>query len=284
MLTDSVSYADLDPTVQEAFKRASIELTDEQLDKAFECWSNTTCEIGDGESTLGIAEAYGQNQWRKISKMEVILQALTYPEVGKIIFTDAAGDLAKFQSNVRSLASQGATAIVSYNDFGDGALPAFKAAQAQGAMISTYVGPVPDAPEDSLASQVHGDACAVGEEMAKVADEDLGLTGEVAILNGTPGQPPGRHLEQVLRGRADEPSRSAPSRTPTGPWPVAFDAASAIVSSGKDYSGIFYDYADPIPQVIEAYDKAGVKPPAIVTWTSQQRHGQGLGGGAGDRP
>ena len=80
---------DLDPTVQEAFRRASIELTDEQLDKAFECWSETTCEIGDGDTTLGIAEAYGQNQWRKISKMEVILQALTYPEIGKIIFTDA---------------------------------------------------------------------------------------------------------------------------------------------------------------------------------------------------
>ena len=132
MLTDSVAYGDLDPTVQESFKRATLELTPEQQDKAFECWSGTTCEIGDGDVTLGIAEAFGQNQWRKISKMEVILQALTYPEIGKIIFTDAQGDLATFQSNVRSLASQGATAIVSYNDFGEAALPAFKAAQAAG--------------------------------------------------------------------------------------------------------------------------------------------------------
>src|SRR4051794_2899755 len=83
MLTDSVKLADLDPTVQETFKRATMELTDAQLDKAFECWSGTTCEIGDGDVTLGIAEAYGQNQWRKISKMEVILQAMTYPEIGK---------------------------------------------------------------------------------------------------------------------------------------------------------------------------------------------------------
>ncbi len=127
LLTDAVPLGDLDPTVQEAFSRATIELDADQLDKAFECWSNTTCEIGDGETTLGIAEAYGENQWRKISKMEVILQALTYPEIGKIIFTDAKGDLAKFQSNVRSLAAQGAKAIVSYNDFGAAALPAFQA-------------------------------------------------------------------------------------------------------------------------------------------------------------
>lgn len=268
MLTEDVALEDLDPTVQEAFRRASIELTDEQLDTAFECWSNTTCEIGDGETTLGIAEAYGQNQWRKISKMEVILQALTYPDIGKIVFTDAQGDLAKFQSNVRSLASQGAKAIVSYNDFGAAALPAFQAAQQQGAKISTYVGPVPDAPTSQLANQVHGDVCAVGEEMAKVAQEDLGLTGEVAILNGTPGNPQGatwnKCFEAALSGDLSVGAKQDTDWTLAG----AFEAASALVSSGEDYSAILYDYADPIPQVIEAYDKAGKTPPAIITWTS----------------
>lgn len=268
MLTDEVAFADLDPTVQEAFRRASIELTDEQLDKAFECWSETTCEIGDGGTTLGIAEAYGQNQWRKISKMEVILQALTYPDIGKIIFTDAQGDLAKFQSNVRSLASQGAKAIVSYNDFGAAALPAFQAAQQQGAKISTYVGPVPDAPESSLASQVHGDVCAVGAEMAKVAQEDLGLTGEVALLNGTPGNPQGATWNKCFEDELGDGLAVGAKQDTDWTLAGAFEAASALVSSGKDYSGILYDYADPIPQVIEAYDKAGKTPPPIITWTS----------------
>jgi ABC-type sugar transport system substrate-binding protein len=266
-LTDEVKLEDLDPTVQEAFTRASIELTDEQLDKAYECWEGTGCEIGDGEIILGIAEAYGQNQWRKISKMEVILQALTYPDVGQIIFTDAQGDLAKFQSNVRSLAAQGATAIVSYNDFGAAALPAFQAAQGQGAFISTYVGPVPDAPPESLANQVHGDVCAVGEEMAQVAEEDLGLTGPVAILNGTPGNPQGATWNKCFEEATTAVEVGAKQDTD---WTLAgaFEAASALVSSGEDYNAILYDYADPIPQVIEAYDKAGKTPPAIITWTS----------------
>jgi ABC-type sugar transport system substrate-binding protein len=267
-LTEDVKFADLDPTVQEAFKRATIELTPAQLDKAFECWSKTSCEIGKGDVTLGIAEAFGQNQWRRISKMEAILQALTYPNVGKIISTDAQGDLATFQSNVRSLAAQGAKAIVSYNDFGAAALPAFQAAQAQGAKISTYVGPVPGAPKTSLASQVHGDTCAVGKEMAKVAQDDLKLTGEVAILNGTPGNPQGaswnKCFEDTLKGGVTVGTKLDTDWTLAG----AFKAASALVSSGKTYSGVFYDYADPIPQVIQAYDQAGAKPPAIVTWTS----------------
>lgn len=268
MLTEDVSYNDLDPTVQRAFQRASMGLTPQQLDTAFECWSNTTCTIGDGKVTLGIAEAFGQNQWRKISKMEIILQALTYPEVGKIIFTDAQGDLAKFQSNVRTLASQGAKAIVSYNDFGAAALPAFKAAQAQGAFISTYVGPVPDAPKDSLANQVHGDVCAVGKEMAKVAQDDLRLMGKVAILNGTPGNPQGatwnKCFQDTLKGGLTIGAKQDTDWTLAG----AFEAASALVSDNTDYSGILYDYADPIPQVVEAYDKAGEKIPPIITWTS----------------
>jgi ABC-type sugar transport system substrate-binding protein len=267
-LTEDVKLDDLDPTVQETFRRATIELSPDQLDKAFECWSETSCEIGDGKVTLGIAEAFGQNQWRRIAKMEAILQALTYPDVGKIISTDAQGDLATFQSNIRSLASQGAKAIVSYNDFGAAALPAFQAAQAQGAKISTYVGPVPDAPEEALASQVHGDVCAVGQEMAKVAQDDLKLTGQVAILNGTPGNPQGatwnKCFEDDLSGDLAVGTKLDTDWTLAG----AFEAASALVSSGEQYTGVFYDYADPIPQVVEAFDKAGEKTPAIVTWTA----------------
>jgi ABC-type sugar transport system substrate-binding protein len=266
--TTDISLDSLDPTVQEALKRAAIELTPEQKDKAFECWQATTCEIGDGKTTLGIAEGFGGNLWRKVAKMEIILQAMTYPDIGKIIFTDANADLPTFLANVRSLSSQGAKAIVSYNDFGTAALPAFKAAQAQGAKISTYVGPTPDAPADSLSNQITGDVCAMGEEMEKVAVDDLGLTGELAILNGTPGNPQGAAWNKCLED-------SLPSGVEIGQkvdtdWTLAgaFDAGSALVSSGTDYGAIFYDYADPIPQVVEAYSKADKKIPAIITWTS----------------
>lgn len=266
--TTDVAIGSLDSTVQEALRRAAIELSPEQLDKAFECWENTTCEVGDGETTLGIADGFGGNLWRKTAKMEIILQALTYPEIGKIIFTDANADLPTFLSNVRSLSSQGATAIVAYNDFGSAALPAFKAAQAAGAKISTYVGPTPDAPVDSLTNQITGDVCAMGEEMATVATEDLGLTGELAILNGTPGNPQGAEWNRCLIDTLPEDTTIGQSVdtdwTPAG----AYDAASALVSSGTDYGAIFYDYADPIPQVVEAYSKAGKKIPAIITWTS----------------
>ncbi len=100
-----------------------------------------------------------------------------------------------------------------------------------------------------------------------MSDEDLGLTGEVAILNGTPGNPQGATWNKCFEDTLQNATVGAKQDTD---WTLAgaFEAASALVSSGKEYSGIFYDYADPIPQVVEAYDKAGAKMPAVVTWTS----------------
>lgn len=264
-----ISLGSLPGTVQEAFRRATLELDKTKLDKAFECWKGATCQVGDGKVTLGIADGFGQNQWRKFSKMEIILQALTYPQIGKILSTDAQGDLAAMQSNIRSLAAQGAKAIVTYDDFGAAAVPAFTAASQQGAKISSYVGPVPNAPATAVHSQVHGDTCGAGKAMAKVATDDLGLSGQVAIFNGTPGNPQGQSWnkcfeEQLAGSKVTVGTKLDTSWTPAG----TFQAASALVSSGKDYTGVFYDYADPMPQVVQAYEKAGKVTPALVTWTS----------------
>lgn len=263
-----IPVEELPQTVQDAFARATTELSAEQMDKAFECWEGASCEVGDGDVILGIADGFGQNQWRKFSKMEIILQALTYPEVGKIISTDAQGDLAAFQSNVRSLAAQGAKAIVTYDDFGAAAVPAFQTAAQQGAFIASYVGPVPDAPETAVHAQVHGDTCAIGEEMAQVANEELKISGPVAIFNGTAGNPQGQSwngcFEDAISDDITVATKLDTDWTPAG----VFEAASALVSGGEDVEAIFYDYADPMPQIVQAYEKAGKVTPALVTWTS----------------
>lgn len=265
----AVKYADLDPVLKETFEHASTTLTADQLSKALACWKGTSCTIGSGNVTLGIAEANDVNLWRKVAKMEVILQAVTYPNIGKIIYTDAQGDLSKYQANVRSLVAQGAKAIVAYDDFGAAALPAFQQAQAQGAFISSYVGGVPGAEPDQLANQVHADICAVGKQMATVAKDDLKLSGAVAILNGTPGNPQGQTWNKCFEEALAGSGITVGTKLDTD-WSNAgaFKAASALVSSGKTYSGIFYDYADPVPQIVQAYTKAGQKVPPIVTWTS----------------
>ena len=104
--------------------RASIPV-DEDL--ALQCWQNNGCETGTGgELVVGLADGFGGNVARQLFKMEFILQALTYPEIGEIVYTDANLDTQKAISDVRSMVAQGVDVIVSYPDAGEALLPAYR--------------------------------------------------------------------------------------------------------------------------------------------------------------
>ncbi|MDO8308648.1 MAG: substrate-binding domain-containing protein [Actinomycetota bacterium] len=269
--TDTVDAATLDPAIQSALTRASVELTPEQLQLAFECWSSSDCEIpGGGDLTVGYISPE-LNTWRKASRMEAILQAITYPEVGRIISVKPEYDLAQMQAGVRALSADGADVIVGYNDFGPALAPAFQAAQEAGAVVSIFVGPSPETPATAIASQVTGDVCANGTEMAKIAQGILGTEGKIAFFNGTPGNPQGAAWNACAE---DELAANAPGievvfRADTN-WTLqgAFEAATALLASGEEVDIIMYDYADPMTQIVKAYDQAGQPVPDFITWTA----------------
>lgn len=253
----------------EAFNKAaeSLELTPEQEKLAFECWEKSSCTLGPGKLTLGVADGFGGNTWRKMTKMEAILQAMTYPEIGKYIYLDAEGDLAKMQANIRSLSAQGANVILTYDDFGTAVVPAFQAAQRAGAVISNYVGPVEGASTDALTSQVVVEWCSTGKTMADSAAEVLHEKGSIALFGGPPGNPEGEVwwgcAEEQLKEKYPEMSVSYKGDTEWTPASAA-KAASAAIASGKPIEAILYDYAEPSVNIVEAYEKAGKVPPAII--------------------
>lgn len=111
-IREPVDRGDLDPLIAEALTRAAAEPSQEQLDQAFECWQQDRCQFGDGEVTLGIADGFGGNTWREFTRMEINLQALTYPEIGEIIYTDANGEVSQMASNIRSMTAQGVDVMV----------------------------------------------------------------------------------------------------------------------------------------------------------------------------
>ena len=50
---------------------------------ALKCWKNNGCSTGTGgKLTVAYIEQFGENVFRQMSKMEFILQALTYPQIG----------------------------------------------------------------------------------------------------------------------------------------------------------------------------------------------------------
>ncbi len=98
-------------------------------DLAMKCWEENGCETGTGgELKVGLADGFGGNIARQIFKMEFILQALTYPEIGEIGYTDANLDTQKAISDVRSFAARDFDIIISYPDAGEALVPAYRAA------------------------------------------------------------------------------------------------------------------------------------------------------------
>ena len=84
-----------------------------QPDLALKCWKNNGCSTGTGgKLTVAYVEQFGENVYRQMSKMEFILQALTYPQVGKIIYTSAHSDLTQGIADFNAAIAQKVSLIV----------------------------------------------------------------------------------------------------------------------------------------------------------------------------
>ena len=259
-----IEASSLPPLMRDALSRASSELTSAQLDKAYECWRGTSCTLGEGDLTLAHVDVFASNTWRQFTKMNVILQALTHPEVGRYIYTDANYDLATYQANLRTVTAQGADAIVTINEFGPAAYAALATAQRQGASVSTYVGDMDDAPANAYTTRVQYDLCATGKAMAATIEEATSTKGPVAYLEGLAGNPQDAKVKGcVTEAGVPTAFTDATQFTAAGTQ----KAASALIASGKPVQGILYSYANTVPSIVNAYRQAGKDVPAIITTT-----------------
>ena len=166
--------------------RASQDLDQATIDKAIECFTNAVeCETGTGgEVIMGYADGGGLNVWRQVTRMEAILQALTYPEIGTMVFRDAqwSTDPAVPIGDINYMVERGVTFIIGYPDWGVALGDAIKAAEAAGIPYVPYsagwVGlPGQDGaltPGTDYLSIVGEELCALGESFAQIINEGVG--------------------------------------------------------------------------------------------------------------
>ena len=167
--------------------RADQDLDQATIDKAMECWNNQECDTGSGgDMIMGYADGGGDtvNVWRAVSHMEAILQALTYPEIGTIVSTEALWDQdpAVPAGDIRFLIQRGADFIIGYPDAGVAIADAILEATAAGIPYIPYsagwVG-LPDQdgaliPGDDYLTIIGEDLCALGESFADVVNTEIG--------------------------------------------------------------------------------------------------------------
>ncbi len=255
--------------------RAHQDLDQATVDKAMECWSNQQCDTGSGgELVMGYADGGGNdvNVWRAVSHMEAVLQALTYPEIGRIISTAANFDQdpAVHENDIRFLIQSGVDFIVGYPDMGALLGSVVREAEAAGIpyipFSAGYVG-LPGqegalTPGEDYTAVVGEDLCELGDSFAETLNSGVG-SGDVALLGGTPGNALSlgwqRCTIDALGSDLNLVNPPADENSTTGDtsWfnPIIPDVFRGLLTANPEIRGYAYEYADGILSGLQAYQE-----------------------------
>jgi hypothetical protein len=226
---------------------------------------------------MGYADGGGDtvNVWRAVSHMEAILQALTYPDIGTIVSTEANfdPDPSVAANDIRFLISRGVSFIVGYPDQGvaiaDAILEAHQAGIPYVPFSAGWVG-LPDQPGALVPGQdyltvVGEDLCALGDSFAEVLNTGVG-TGKVAILGGTPGNALSLGWQRCAISSLGsgltlvDPPANPDSTTGDTSWydPIIPDVFRGLLTANPDIKGYAYEYSDGMNTGLQVYQELGI--------------------------
>lgn len=259
--------SDVSPIIVEAVKRAAINLTPAQRKLALECYHENSCDTGHGTLTVAYADGFGENVWRQVTKMEFIEQALTYPQIRKIIYRSAHGNTAKAISDIQAYTAQQVNVIVVFADAGAALLPAVREATRSGIQVvlnnGTTVGG--HAGKDYLSS-VSENICQLGVAFVNVVKENSTKKPTTIFeLGGTPGNPLSATWQKCAEQQiAKDKNLKLLGKADTN-WTQegTFKAMSSALSQYGSVDAVLYEYADGFRGGLRAY-QAAKKPPNVI--------------------
>ena len=238
---------------------------------ALQCWKNNGCSTGTGgKYTVAYVEGFGENTYRQMSKMEFILQALTYPQIGKIIYRSAHSDLNQAIADFKSMIAQHVSAIVTYPDFGDAMIPVFQEATKAHIPVSTYAWGYVTGPGTNYTTGVGEDTCKLGKSFATVMNTQV-KSGNIAFLGGFPGNPLSlgwqkceqTALNSSIKVVANEPTNWDPSKVQ--------GIVAGILAKYPDLKGLSYEDALFMSQGgYAAYKAANIPYKGVFTYRTDE--------------
>jgi ABC-type sugar transport system substrate-binding protein len=235
-------------------------------DLAMKCWNENGCDTGTGGALkVGLADGFGGNIARQIFKMEFILQALTYPEIGEIAYTDANLDTQKAISDVRSFAARDFDIIISYPDAGEALVPAYKAAMEQGSLVVTWSGTAVGEPGVDYLTYSGPDVCAIAEAWGSQLGEELPDGGDMAILLGAPGNTLDGLQEDCMNHTLPDNINVVARQGDQWSREAYLKAMSAILAEHPDLDAVLGSYGDAFVGAMRAYEAAGIPMDGLVT-------------------
>ena len=238
---------------------------------ALKCWTNNVCKTGTGgKLTVAYVEGFGENVFRQMSKMEFILQALTYPKIGKIIYMSAHSNLNQAIADFKSVIAQKVSAIVTYPDFGDAMIPVFQQATKAGIPVSTYAWGYVTGPGKNYLTVVGENTCKLGKAFARVDNTQVG-SGDIAFMGGFPGNPLSASWQKCEQN-ALKPSIHVIANDPTNWDPSKVQGIVAgILAKYPKLKGLSYEDSAFMAQGgYAAYKAAGIPYQGVFTYRTDE--------------
>jgi ribose transport system substrate-binding protein len=248
-----------------AVYRAGLPVNAARIQLAIKCWKASVCDTGTGgKITVAEADGFGDNVWREVTHMEFILQALTYPQIGKIIYTNGHADTQKQISDLRSLIAQKVNVIVGFPDAGPAVLPTYRQATQRGIVVAPYIsGPGGTAGKDYL-TLVAEDLCQLGKNFAGVMNTQV-KTGKIVLLGGTPGNGLSKAWQACEKPALNKSINVVGTADTNWTREGTLQAMSGFLSKNPDIKGVSYEYADGFLGGIRAYQAAKIPLNLVLT-------------------
>jgi ribose transport system substrate-binding protein len=246
-----------------AVTRAGVPFKGKKLSLAVNCWKKNVCDTGTGGNvTVALADGFGENVWREVTHMEFVLQALTYPQIGKIIYTSGQGNTQKQISDFRSLIAQNVDVIIGFPDAGAAMLPSYRAAVQKGIVVVPYTSTPGGTAGKDWTSFVSEDLCQLGKNFAGVMNKQV-KSGKIVFLGGTPGNGLSKGWQTCEKPALNKNIQVVGTADTNWTRQGTLQAMSGFLSKYPDLKGVSYEYADGFIGGVQAY-KAAKKPLNLV--------------------
>jgi len=225
---------------------------------------------GPKKASIALADGFGDNTWRLITRYSAVVEAAKCPRVTKYYYTNGEGTTGKAISDIESLVSEGVTAIVDFPDAGKAMLPALTKAYKAGTIVVPYRVFPGGRTRVNYTAYLTTTFVSAGKLWGQDVVGALHGKGEVTFLSGPPANSQGleeyKGIESVFK---HYPGIKLVGQSPYSVTTWTASKTSQVVASllakYPDIKAVITDYGTAIGGALKDWQTAGLKIPVIAT-------------------
>ncbi|MER5171146.1 substrate-binding domain-containing protein [Thioclava sp. GXIMD2076] len=233
--------------------------------------ADITSMCGTKPARVALIDGIGGDTWRRTTEEELRDEASKCSNITEVAYADAGGDSQKFNSDINSFVAQGYDIIIPFADFGDASMPAFRAATRAGVTMVPYFSKLSGTQGRDYTANVYQDQTVAGSLWAEWIGQNLG-DANIVMLGGSPGAASSTNFFNGLKeGIKKYPGvKLLQDSYVTTNWNMADAqrATAGLIATYPKIDAIVTDHGPAALAVVNAYQQAGEKVPAILTIAS----------------